>query len=196
MISLEILAVAAGLGVDAMSVCMGIGVKWHGPRQKFRLAWHMGLFQFLMPVLGWLAGSELAGLLKSVGTYLAAALVFGIGAKMLWEALRGRPGEAIEKGEHAIEKALHVKEPADPTRGWSLVLLSVATSLDALVVGFSLGLRTMEIWWTSAVIGVTAAAMALAGVIVGRHAGRRLGRWAEVGGAAVLMGLGVSFLCA
>ena len=189
-----IVVVALGLGVDAMSVCMGIGVKWHGPRQKFRLAWHMGLFQFLMPVAGWLAGSGLAGLLKSIGTYLATVLVFAIGAKMLFEALRGRPGEAIEKGERAIEKALHVRPAADPTRGWSLMMLSVATSLDALVVGFSLGLRGAEIWWTGAVIGVTAAAMALAGVVIGKHAGKRLGRWAEVGGAALLMGLGVSFL--
>jgi putative Mn2+ efflux pump MntP len=76
------------------------------------------------------------------------------------------------------------------------VVLSVATSLDALVVGFSLRLKDMgaQIWLTSAVIGVVAAAMSLAGVIIGKHAGKRLGRWAEVGGAVLLMGLGVSFL--
>jgi putative Mn2+ efflux pump MntP len=192
----EILAVSAGLGVDAMSVCMGIGVRWHGRGQKFRLAWHMGLFQFLMPLAGWLIGSELAGALKSVGTYLAAALVFAIGAKMFVEALRGRTGRAVEREEHAIERALHLKQPADPTRGWSLVALAVATSLDALVVGFSLGIkeRGVQIWLTSAVIGVVAAAMSLAGVVIGQHAGKRLGRWAEVGGAVLLMGLGVSFL--
>ena len=193
---LNTLAVAVGLGVDAMSVCMGIGVKWHGPRQKFRLAWHMGLFQFLMPLFGWLAGSRLAGLIQGVGKYLAAALVFAIGAKMLWEAVRNRPGSAVRREEHAIEAALHVKAAADPTRGWSLVALSVATSLDALVVGVSLGLRGTEIWFSSVVIGVTAAAMSLAGVVIGRHAGKRLGRWAEVAGAAILMALGVSFLWA
>jgi manganese efflux pump family protein len=195
---LEILAVAVGLGVDAMSVCMAIGVRWHGPGQKFRLAWHMGLFQFLMPILGWIAGSSLAGVLKSVGTYVAAALVFAIGAKMLWEAVRNHAGETAEREEHAIEKALHVKAQADPTKGWSLVVLSVATSLDALVVGFSLGLkgRGFSIWLASAVIGVTAAAMALFGVAVGKFAGQRLGRWAEAAGAVVLMALGVSFLWA
>jgi putative Mn2+ efflux pump MntP len=191
---LNTFVVAVGLGVDAMSVCTGIGVKWHGQRQKFRLAWHMGLFQFLMPLAGWLAGSRLAGVLKSVGTYLAAALVFAIGAKMLWEAVRNRPGAMVEKEEHAIEAALHVRRTADPTRGWSLVALSVATSLDALVVGVSLGLRGAEIWLTSAVIGVTAGLMCLAGVEIGRRAGQRLGRWAEVAGAVLLMGLGVSFL--
>ena len=53
----QILVVALGLGMDAMSVCMGVGVRWHGPGQKLRLAWHMGLFQFLMPILGWLDDS-------------------------------------------------------------------------------------------------------------------------------------------
>lgn len=190
------LTISAGLGMDAMSVCMGIGVRWHGRRQKFRLAWHMGLFQFLMPLAGWLAGRELAGLLSQVGKYVAAALVFAVGAKMLYEAVKAGPGATIEREEHAMEKALHVKAAEDPTRGWSLILLSVATSLDALVVGFSLGLKGHEIWLTSLVIGVVAALMALAGVVIGRHLGKRLGRWAEVVGAILLIGLAVSFLWA
>ncbi|HUT57448.1 MAG TPA: manganese efflux pump, partial [Phycisphaerae bacterium] len=123
---LSILPLAVGLGMDAMSVSMGVGVRWHGPRQRFRLAWHMGLFQFGMPILGWLAGRELAALLRDVGTYVAAALVFAIGAKMLYEAVRSRPGALAEKEERAVGKALHV--PRDPTRGWSLVALSLATS--------------------------------------------------------------------
>jgi len=188
----NVLAMAVGLGMDAMSVSAAVGVRWHGPRQKFRLAWHMGLFQFLMPVLGCLAGNELAGLLKSVGTYVAAALVFGVGAKMLFEACKSRPGAAAEGVEHAVE---HGGEPRDPTRGWSLVVLSVATSLDALVVGFSLGLRgATSVWLASAVIGLVAGAMALTGVTIGQRVGSAFGRRAEVAGAVVLMALAVSFL--
>ena len=190
---LPALAIAVGLGMDAMSVSIGIGVRWHGPGQKFRLAWHMGLFQFGMPILGWLAGRELAVLLKEIGTYLAAALVFAVGVKMLYEAVRSRPGALAEKEEQAVEKAFRAR-PRDPTRGWSLIVLSLATSLDALVAGFSLGLKGHEIWHTSLIIGAVAAIMALAGVVVGKHLGRRLGRWAEVLGAVILMGLGVSFL--
>ena len=193
---LRILAVAVGLGTDAMSVCMGIGVRWHGRRQKFRLAWHMGLAQFAMPILGWLAGKQLAGLLSDVGRYVAAALVLGVGVKMLYEALRSRPGAVGERIEHAAEHELHVV-PRDPTRGWSLVALSVATSIDALVVGFSLGVKgTGEgILPVSIVIGVVAAMMALAGVTLGRRIGAALGRPAELIGAAVLIALAVSFLC-
>jgi len=176
-----------------MSVCAAVGVRWHGAGQKFRLALHMGLFQFLMPILGWLAGVQLASLLRAFGMYLAAALVFAVGAKMFFEALKNRPGVVAESAEHVAEKELHIKS-RDPTRGWSLLLLSVATSIDALVVGFSLGVRGIEIWQASIVIGAVAAMMALAGVIIGKHAGKAFGRYAEIAGAIVLMALAVSFL--
>jgi len=142
-------------------------------------------------------GSHLAALIHRFGTYAAAALVFGLGVKMLYEAWKQHPGEVSEAAEHAIERALHVK-PKDPTRGWSLLGLSVATSLDALVVGISLALhegsKQPGIWRASAIIGVVAAGMSLAGVLLGQHVGRAVGRPAEFLGAVVLMGLGVSFL--
>lgn len=191
----DIIAMAVGLGMDAMSVSAAIGVKWHGPRQKFRLAWHMGLFQFLMPIAGWLVGSELAGVIHGVGRYVAAALVAGIGAKMLYEAIRSAPDTTAEQAEHAIEKELHIHSK-DPTRGWSLVVLSVATSLDALVVGFSLGLRGEGggIWLAAAIIGLVAAAMVLTGIVVGRRLGQRFGKRAEIVGAVILILLGASFI--
>jgi putative Mn2+ efflux pump MntP len=200
MSAVGVIAMAVGLGMDAMSVSAAVGVRWHGRRQRFRLAWHMGLFQFLMPIIGWAAGSRLAGPLQAVGPYVAAALVFAVGAKMLYESLRSRPG-AVEEGiGRAVSRGSappaggEGSAASDPTRGWSLVALSVATSLDALVVGISLGLKGAgAIWWTSAAIGLVAAGMSLTGVATGRFAGRALGRWAEVVGAVVLMGLGVSF---
>jgi len=200
----EILGLAVALGLDAMSVAAAVGVRWHGARQKFRLAWHAGLLQFLMPLAGWAAGRQLAELLASWGAWLAGALVFAVGVKMLYEALQSRPGaveETVERAaEHAAERRAAGGRPAsstakgDPTRGWSLVVLSVATSLDALVVGFSLGLRgSGRIWWAAAVIGVVAAAMSLAGVAIGKRVGAAVGRPAEVAGALVLMALGASF---
>ena len=83
----------------------------------------------------------------------------------------------------------------DPTRGWSLMVLSVAVSIDAMVVGLSLGLKGAgAIGWASVVIGVTAGLMSLAGVALGRRVGVRFGRSAEIAGALVLMGLAVSFV--
>jgi putative Mn2+ efflux pump MntP len=125
-------------------------------------------------------------------------MLFAIAAKMLYEAYRRHPGEVEEKveaeAEHLIEKVAHV-HPKDPTKGWSLLFLAVATSLDALVVGFSLGLKEEgRIWLTSVVIGLVAAGMSLMGVMVGRRVGGVLGPVAETIGALVLIGLGVSFL--
>lgn len=239
----HVLALAVALGVDAMSVCAAVGVRWHGPRQKFRLAWHMGLFQFLMPVAGYLAGKPLAAALQTVGTYVAATLVFAVGLKMLYEALRHRPGRAepdqspkpaagdqaakpdradltVEPdrsdsraepdrsdGAAALDQAARPAKPGeapdagraarrrDPTRGWSLIALSIATSLDALVVGFSLSLRgATGIWWPCLTIGLVAGLMSLTGVIAGQHLGRALGKPAELAAAAVLILLAASFL--
>lgn len=193
----SILGIAVGLGADAMSVSAAIGVKWHGPGQKFRLAWHMGLFQFLMPMAGWAVGQTLAGVLHHVGTYIAAGLVFAVGAKMLYEAWKNHPGQVAEAEEEALENVLH-RHPKDPTRGWSLFALAIATSLDALVVGFSLALRGVSgfsaIWLPCVEIGVVAAAMSLAGVLLGQYVGKAIGRPAEFLGALVLIALAVSFL--
>ena len=134
MAGLETLAIAVGLGADAMSVCIGIGVRWHGPGQKLRLAWHFGLFQALMPILGWLAGIQLAELIRGVGNYVAGALVFAVGLKMLWEAVRSRPGSVTTGTADWEQKHLHVK---DPTRGWSLIGLSVAVGVAGLAMGFA-----------------------------------------------------------
>lgn len=188
-----------GLGMDAMSVSAAVGVKWNGPHQKFRLGWHFGLFQFLMPVAGFAMGKPLASVLSTYGKYAAAALVFGLGAKMLWEVIRSHPGAVAEKVDEAEERVLE-KMGKDPTKGLSLIAISVATSLDAMVVGFSLGIRSVSAFtWShllydASIIGLIAGLMALLGVNIGQRAGQLLGRPAEITAALILMALAISFL--
>ncbi len=184
---LNVIGIAIGLGMDVFSVSMAVGVRWHGPGQKFRLAWHAGLFQFLMPLIGYGLGSQLAGALAHWASYIAAGLVAGIGVKMLVDVLRSGIHEAGRKTDDSAT--------GDPTRGWSLVMLSVATSIDALVVGFSLGIKEgAAIWQASLLIGATAGAMALLGIVLGRRAGQVLGKYAELVGGVVLVALGAVFL--
>lgn len=198
---LQAALIALGLGMDAMSVSAAIGVTWNGPRQKFRLAWHMGLFQLLMPCIGFALGRPLASMLSNWGTYVASGLVFALGVKMLYEVIKEHPGAVAEGIEHAQERAMG-RGGKDPTKGWSLVVLSVATSLDALVVGFSLSLKQTSsgigpwvyVLQSSVIIGLVAAAMALAGVVIGKRLGKALGKWGETVGALVLIGLAISFL--
>lgn len=176
-----LIGVALGLAMDAFSVAIGVSIALGGTsrRQTFRLAWHFGLFQAMMPVLGWAAGTSVRPWIERWDHWLAFALLVLVGGRMLLDSLRGESGAGIH---------------ADPTRGWSLVILSVATSIDALAVGLSFAALGVRVWFPSVVIGVTAGLMTLLGTLGGRTLGARFGsRMASVGGL-VLIGIGVWIL--
>ncbi len=146
-----------------------------------------------LPLIGYALGSQLAGVLSRWAAYLAAILVAGVGVKMLIDAICTHHRQRVAEGDQSRDQG--DKIAGDPTRGWSLIALSLATSMDALVVGFSLGIRAGEgIWRASLLIGVIAAAMALAGIVLGRRLGTALGRWAEIAGGAVLIALAATML--
>lgn len=175
-----LIAVAVGLAMDAFAVSIGCGLTTGGAshRQTLRLAWHFGFFQAFMPVLGWLAGRSVVAWIAPVDHWVAFALLAGIGGKMVWEAVR--------EGDEAA-----ACPPRDPTRGWSLVLLSVATSIDALAVGLSLAVLGISIWYPALVIGVVCAAFTALGMRLGARFGLWLGRRMEVLGGLVLIAIGV-----
>ncbi len=184
---LPLLAIALGLAMDAFSVAVatGLTLRTVAPRQYFRLSYHFGLFQFLMPIVGWLAGSTLVSFISSVDHWIALALLSYVGGKMIKESFDHGPD-----GEDGVPERL-VK---DPTRGASLVMLSVATSIDALAVGLTLALLRVSILFPAVVIGIVAAALTLLGLRIGRHAGQWLGPWMERVGGVVLIGIGLKIL--
>ncbi|HEU5360096.1 MAG TPA: manganese efflux pump MntP family protein [Candidatus Deferrimicrobiaceae bacterium] len=168
--------------MDAFAVAIATGIvlgKVSG-RQTFRLAWHFGLFQFLMPVVGWMAGLSVERFLSGYDHWIAFALLAGLGGKMIYESFRG------EKRENAGR---------DPTRGVSLVVLSVATSVDALAVGLSLGVLRIGIWYPAAVIGLVAGALTTAGLHVGPRIGKAFGSRMEIVGGTILIVIGFRILC-
>lgn len=176
----EILLVAVGLAMDAFAVSLGAGggPAGRGGRVVFRLAFHFGLFQFLMPVAGWFAGARVVGILGSVDHWLAFGLLAFVGGRMVASGLR-------QDNEGRRD---------DPSRGWTLVLLSVATSIDALAVGFSLALLKVSIWLPALVIGIVCAALSAAGVRLGRVLGSIVGKRMEVVGGLVLIAIGMRIL--
>ncbi len=179
---LNVLGISVGLAMDALavSIAVGLALATVTRRQTFRLAWHFGLFQFLMPILGWMAGRQAVAHLAAVDHWVAFGLLWLVGGKMLWEA-RQEKGPALEK---------------DPTRGLSLVVLSVATSLDALAVGLSMALIGVSIWVPSVVIGLVAGVLTALGITFGSRIGARWGPRAEVAGGGVLMVIGARILVA
>lgn len=178
---LTLLGIAVALAMDAFAVALGTGMNLAAVtgRHLFRLGFHFGLFQALMPVIGWLAGIGLQQKIAAWDHWVAFALLAGVGGHMLWEAWRGdHEGKGV----------------GDPTRGLSLVVLSVATSIDALAVGFSLSILGVSIWTPALVIGLVAGAFTVAGMLIGRRAGDQWGPRVEVLGGLILIGIGVKIL--
>jgi putative Mn2+ efflux pump MntP len=173
--------IALGLALDAFAVALsgGFAVGRATPRQTVRLAWHFGLFQFLMPILGWAAGLTVQSLIQAYNHWVAFALLTGIGGKMVFESFKK------EKQGGAA---------SDITRGISLVFLSLATSIDALAVGLSLSLLRVRIFYPSAVIGVVCFALTAFGFAFGSRVGKLLGKRIGLFGGLVLVGIGIRIL--
>ncbi len=174
LLTLVLIAIALGIDAFAVSLSAGAYLVRADSRQAFRLAFHFGLFQFLMPIIGWLVGAELADIIREVDHWVAFGLLALIGGKMIKESL---------------QESERLKQ--DVTRGWSLVALSVATSIDALAVGFSLSLIGTRIVLPAVLIGVVASLMSLVGVRLGERVSGLFGRRVEFVGGAVLILIGV-----
>ncbi|NLS94518.1 MAG: manganese efflux pump [Planctomycetaceae bacterium] len=177
---LNLVGISVGLAMDAFAVSLAVGLVLAKvtPRHAFRMAFHFGLFQFLMPILGWLLGRDTAAIVAAFDHWLVFGLLGFVGGKMLCEA-----GERREF------------DPAkDPTRGLSLVTLSIATSLDALAIGLSMAFIGVSVWFPSVLIGLVACALSAVGIVLGSRIGPRWGPWAERLGGAVLILIGLKIL--
>lgn len=175
-----VLGVAFGLAMDAFSVAVatGLALETVTHRQSFRLSFHFGLFQFLMPVAGWLAGAAVESYFSTYGYWFAFAILAYVGGKMVKDSF-GDDGETVR---------------GDPTRGLSLIFLSIATSIDAFAVGLGLALIGTPVLEASIVIGVVAAAMTFIGLRLGKPIGSLLGRRMETFGGLVLIAIGVKIV--
>lgn len=177
----ELFLIPLGLAMDALAVAVGLSLHYHwvSRRQFFRLSFHFGLFQFMMPIIGWFAGSGLGRWIEPVDHWVAFILLGFIGLKMIRESLGGHDNAPVTE---------------DPTRGKWLVFLAIATSIDALAVGVSLPLITDHIWTAAAMIGLVAGALTLAGMYFGNRIGRSRVRGLEFTGGLILLGIGLKIL--
>ncbi len=132
-----------------------------------------------MPVIGWLAGRTIVNFISSYDHWVAFGLLAFVGGKMLWESVHS---EEEHEGK------------GDITRGFMLLTISIATSIDALAVGLSFAFLDVNIGVASLVIGVVACAITGLGFLLGRRAGKMLGKRAEAIGGLVLIGIGVRIL--
>jgi putative Mn2+ efflux pump MntP len=178
---LTILLIATGLAMDALAVAIATGVMLPKLtfRHFFRLSFHFGLFQFLMPIIGWMAGTTISSYIQAFDHWIAFGLLALIGGRMIQGSFSEDPQRAVVK---------------DPTRKMSLVVLSTATSVDALAVGLSLAVLNVSILYPCVVIGVVAAIMTVLGLFFGSRLGRRFGKRMELIGGLVLIVIGLKIL--
>jgi len=143
MYTLNIVMIALALAMDAfaVSIATGVNLRKVNIRQRFRLSWHFGLFQALMPVLGWYSGSGVHELIQKYDHWVAAGLLFLVGFNMIWQYRAERKNIKLER---------------DPTRGFTLLVLSLSTSIDALAVGFSMSMLKISIVIPAIIIGLVA----------------------------------------
>jgi len=181
--ALYVLGIALALSMDAFAVSVGLSLSRLGLNraQAVRMAAFFGLFQLGMPVLGWAAGRTISGLIRSFDHWVAAGVLVFVGGKMIVEAVRD-------------EEEKLIRETRDRTKGWPLIVLSLATSLDALAVGLSFAALGAPILLPAVVIGIVCFSMTLAGAKIGPILGKLAGEWAEAAGGVVLILIAVKIL--
>lgn len=178
-----VLLLAVGLSMDAMAVAAARGLALRQVRLRHLLlvAGFFGGFQALMPLLGWLLGSRVGPAIAAWDHWVVFALLGGIGAKMLWEAWRD--DGAAERVDERAAFGLRV-----------LLVLAVATSIDALAAGFTLPLLGAPLLLSVVTIGVTTALLSALGLLAGQRFGKALGRRLDTAGGLMLIGLGLKTL--
>ncbi|MGB8215542.1 MAG: manganese efflux pump MntP family protein [Anaerolineales bacterium] len=176
----EILLIALSMSMDAFAICLAAGTQARttGRRPIFRLAFHFGLFQFFMPVIGWFAGTSILRYITAYDYWVAFGVLAFVGIRMI------RSGFDLQDAQ----------PKNDPSRGWNLVLLSFATSIDALAIGFSLGLVGVTIWYPAVVIGIVTGLVSWMGILLGNRLGAKFGKRMEITGGIVLIIMGVWIL--
>lgn len=179
---LSSLAIALALAMDAfaVSISSSSALRQVSLGHFLRMSLTFGLFQFLMPVIGWTLGLSVHDYIEAWDHWIAFGLLTFVGLNMLREAFSEEDEE----------------QRGDPSRGFTLILLAVATSIDALAVGFSFSMAGIDVWGPAVIIGLVCVALTALGVWLGSRLGRSdlLGGKAAVLGALVLIGIGVNIL--
>jgi putative Mn2+ efflux pump MntP len=174
-----IIFVAVGLAIDSFAVSIANGMLTTSQKRKKALivASFFGTFQMLMPVVGWLAGFVMAELIMGIDHWIAFGLLAFIGARMIYESSKR------ENGKKESNLRIH-----------ALLTLSVATSIDALMVGLSFAFLQIPLAIAIIVIGVVTFSLSFIGFLFGNVIGKIFGNKIKVIGGVILIAIGVKIL--
>lgn len=181
---IELLLTAVGLAMDAfaVSICKGLGMRKMRYGQAVVIGLYFGVFQALMPLIGWLLGTSFSRYIQAFDHWIAFVLLAFIGGKMLWDVFHE---------EDEAETAQKLDAKLDHRE---LFMLAIATSIDALAVGIAFACLDVEIWSSVSIIGIVTFVISFCGVWIGNRFGGRFEKKAGIAGGIVLMGIGVKIL--
>lgn len=179
MVIAELLVLSVGLSMDAcaVAICRGACMRQRDMRQSSIIALSFGFFQGLMPLIGWLLGSQLTHYINRFDHWVAFGLLAFIGIKMVWDAL------------HDNEELV-----CTPLTARELLVLSVATSIDALAAGVALAMLDVDILSSVTTIALVTATLSFAAVALGVRFGERYKSKAQLAGGITLCLIGIKIL--
>ena len=172
--------IALGLAMDAfaVSITSGFAIKYIKIKNALMIAIFFGLFQAIMPLIGWLAGYTLKDFISGIDHWIAFGLLSIIGLKMIYESFK------LESD----------KERVDPLNISVLFVLSIATSIDALAIGISLSFLNISIALPSIIIGIITFLLSFMGVYIGNKLGHFFEKKIEILGGIILIAIGIKIL--
>jgi len=176
---IPIIFIGIGLSMDAFAVSVTCGLSLPSPKKwnAFKIAFSFGLFQALMPIIGWFAGKSLSVYIQQFDHYVAFIILLLIGIRMVYKALKEGDCNPIDSSNYQV-----------------LLMLSIATSIDALAVGVTFAFLKMTIVTPVLIIGLITFIISALGVSIGHRVGCRLGKKAEIVGGAILIIIGLKIL--
>lgn len=185
-IALFLLALALSADAFAVSAASGVRIQQVRFAQAFRMAACFGFFQAIMPMIGWLLGYTVRDYIEQFDHWIAFGLLAFIGLHMFWEAR--------ESGDCCSESS--TEDDKDPTKGKVLMILGIATSIDALAVGLSISVLKDPIVVPALIIGLITFCISFFGVYLGALSSKNsfVSKYASIIGGVMLIGIGVKIL--
>ena len=175
----ELFLIAVGLSMDAfaVSVCKGLSVRRVRPAHALTCGGYFGLFQGMMPLIGWLLGVRFQNIIVSIDHWIAFGLLVLIGLNMIRETIWGDDEE--QNSDFGVR---------------TMLVMAIATSIDALAVGVSMAFLNVNVWISAAVICIITLIISAVGVYLGTMFGTRLGSKAGIIGGLILIAIGIKIV--
>lgn len=192
---LELFIIAVGLSMDAfaVSICKGLSLTKLKLKDALTVGLYFGIFQAGMPLIGYFLGYQFRDKITAIDHWIAFVLLLIIGFNMIKESLEKEPEPAITCDDDTLEIS-NVEDEVNPLNFKEMIIMAIATSIDALAVGVTFAFLNVDIVPAVSFIGITTLALSMVGVKIGNIFGTKYKSKAELAGGIILILMGIKIL--